>query len=569
MIAALARATLALPLAILALAPAASTGASQRFDLEADAVSLEIDSAAVEVRIDRDAPPSLTARLAPRARESQGQPEPSRGESAAAAPLLAQFSDGRLRFSASPALDARAGGRRLRVEIILSPGQSLELTGRELTLDLSDPVLPRDENALRRDDEDFAPAGVGRGSQDRGVEREEPRGQEQQAGESSEGESLEDLDFEDLDFEEADLEEAEADDEGAEEQSASDEDRDPPAWLEGYGVLTLRLEQSEVTAHGVRNLDLEAADSQTVLIETAGPLLATLVRGKLTSEEHQGDLDVLSTDAEAQFDGAAGTLKIDSLGGSIGSRRGTGQVQLKAREAAVRFEGQRGRLALDAHSGAVNLIEHHGFPVELRGRALEVRLEDFRALVKLECRETTLEVVGGRGQVQFDEASLVEARFEEFWGNILGTLESSELTVQGPEARLSVDMAGGRLLAQGLRQLELGGRGLEAEVSGVASVRKLEYTGGSLDLDLTELTHPANLAFSGQSSADITLAAPCVVKVGGSRSASGDGVSVVGCDLRSIDQTLRSAGALERYGRPPQQITLMLVGEPEIEVEGR
>ncbi|MEO1085524.1 MAG: hypothetical protein AAFY88_14890, partial [Acidobacteriota bacterium] len=340
-----------------------------------------------------------------------------------------------------------------------------------------------------------------------------------------------------------------------------------PRWDGEYGVWQIRADDSQVLLQGLRNLDLELRTSETVVMHSAGPQVATVNAGRFESTDHDGKLDLLITDAVGEVQGLRGPLKLDQLGGSVLLRDGQGRTVAAVEEGTLRVDTRRGRFDLKGSAGLVDLRGLESNTTTVAGAEHDVRITASDVPFHSRQEGGRLEVVGG-SRTLFLQSTDLEVDISEFVGLVKGSLTGGRLALNSPEARLQLDAAQAGLVLEGLRQLQLGGRALTVEGSGVLSIQRLELVDSEVELDISDLRHDAHFAFAGEGSARFVMSSPCLVKVGG-RTDLEQRVDVSGCDLRSLEQSAVGAHSRERYGEGLRRLTLMLAGEPEVEVIGR
>ncbi|MEM8996192.1 MAG: hypothetical protein AAGF23_15500 [Acidobacteriota bacterium] len=419
--------------------------------------------------------------------------------------------------------------RRARISMVVAPWQSITVIGAGLGLEALDEVLPEDEIV----DQAEAPRPEATALAGR------------PAAAFPAGDDDEDV---------PDGDDALAD--GA-----------PAEWDGEYGVWQLRLDDSQVLLQGLRNLDLELRTSETVVQSSGGPQVATVNAGRYESTDHDGKLDLLITDAVGEVQGLRGPLKLDQLGGSVLLRDGQGRTVAKVEDGALRVDTRRGRFDLSGTAGVVDLRGLESNTTTVAGDGHDVRLSASDVPFHSRQKGGRLEVIGG-SRTLFLQATDLDVEVSEHIGLVKGSLTGGRLALNSPEARLQLDAAQATVALDGLRQLQLGGRALTVEGVRVLSVQRFELVDSEVDLDLSDLRHDAHFAIAGEGTARFTMASPCLVKVGG-RTDLEQRVDVSGCDLRSLEQSAVGAHSRERYGEGLRRLTLMLAGEPDVEVVGR
>ncbi|MEO1366723.1 MAG: hypothetical protein AAFX50_06070, partial [Acidobacteriota bacterium] len=300
--------------------------------LDGSAIHLELDGADIDVRVSRDDPATLRA---------TGEVRLER--------------DGAVQRVLSTPTGPQG---RTRVSMVVAPWQSVTVTGRGLGLEAIDDVLPEDEVP------------------DDGPQPPRPEATALDGRPSSAAAD------EDDDEDVPDGDDALADDARTE-------------WDGEYGVWQIRVDDSQVLLRGLRNLDLEARTSETVVEASAGPQVATVNSGRYESSDHDGKLDLLITDAVGEVQGLRGPLKLDQLGGSVLLRDGQGRTVAKVEEGSLRVDTRRGRFELDGSAGTVDLQGLDSNTTIVAGDGHDVRLSASDVPFHSRQQGGRLEVLGG------------------------------------------------------------------------------------------------------------------------------------------------------------------------------
>ncbi len=400
--------------------------------------------------------------------------------------------------------DAEGQGPRIRVEVVVTPGQLVSLEGRDLVVAVRGSI-----SAAALADEEL---------------------------ESADGE---------------------------EEGSVAVE-----AAAEGASSLRLAVEGAQVDLAGIRNATVEARRSSLWSLRTHGLLTVTLDDGSAEVRGHQGDLRLEATDSEVRVSDFRGKLEPRLAGGSLDVRQGIGVFESEVADAFLLFDGWRGYVTLLGTGTTVEARgADQPHPWKIDGEDLQVTLEGFAGPVAAELdggrfqassmhrmivtatHRADVELTDLEQGVELKLAGGATARLTDVAGKVQAEVNDAELT------------------AERIGQLSLTGVRSEVDVGAVARLLRLEMTDSNLALDLTSTPHSSALKLLGEGRTAVRLPAPCIVRIAGP-SAAGRSVDVTGCDLRLPDPAQRTLRSRFIHGSGTVTLTVSLDDGVQLEVEG-
>ncbi|MEL7059009.1 MAG: hypothetical protein AAGN46_03165 [Acidobacteriota bacterium] len=400
---------------------------------------------------------------------------------------------------------------RLRLELRLDPRQALTVVGGDLQVTIEDPLLPADEERLQDFEEEL------------------------------EGERFRDR----------------------EDDKREDEPEDPTR-----GILTLELRESQLDVLGGRAMVVQADRSWVRLDRCGDRAELTVNGGSFDVVGHRGSVDVLATDARGSVSGLDGPLKADLLGGTLDLDDARGTLDLTGAGAIVRATRWVGKTTVDSTDGDLELREiESARGTKIKATGGRVAIADWTGRLDLEVAVADLDVdtLTGDAVARFGEQ--VQADMRAISGRLRLESDDSDLELAAV-GRADLEMRRGVLRVDDVRQLGVTGEELDVTGSGIAQIVAFEVVDSTVDLDLGAVPRrgTTRLRLLGLSTADVQLEPPCVVQVQADGELDGVQVEADGCDLRLPGQPLVSFKSRRRYGDKPQNLTLTLSEDAEVQV---
>lgn len=400
--------SLALGWACLAPRPAAAVPLPLAMNLEGGPVALVLWGADVSVRVDPEAVPALVARW---------QPEGAHGEEVE---LLVDKGETRL---GRPAAEAAPGAkpRRLRVELVVRPGQPVRIEGQGLTISADGSAAP--------------PARMSPG---------EP------------GPVWLELAVEGSQVNAAGVDGLQA--------------RARDGWMRldaTSGVVVLEVEGGGLEVHGhTGTIQLTGLGGELTVADVTGVLQASLIGGTLDVQDGAGTATAQLRQAGARFAGWQGPMSIDAQGSGVEVRAsGTpeGEIELVGKAAEVVLENLTGTVSARLEGGSLLASGLDG----------EARIEAQN--------ETQVTVAGFRGAASLTLRGGATAGVKDFAGQLKAEVAEGRLTID-QVARLELTAQRSEVTATGvaaLGRVEVTDVRLELDLSAVHGDVRLVLRGST------------------------------------------------------------------------------------------
>lgn len=334
----------------------------------------------------------------------------------------------------------------------------------------------------------------------------------------------------------------------------------PPEGTEIPVDLELDLESSQVEIFGiptvtgvVRRSDLQLTASTTWLdldlVDTTGVIA-----------DHRGRLAVRAIGGQTFVHDSAGTSSLRLVGGETLVERGRGQLEVSVFDGAkTTLTDFQGDLVLRGAGGTIvgTRLRSSGRGIDIEGEDLNAIFQDCRSTINGALRGGRLEATLWQGAGTLAIYGGAEVDLGDWEGRLNFAIhEGGRGRVRALRGLLDANVHGARLEVEDTQRLNLVAQDAVLFARGIRHLAGFRANGTEVDLDLRSLQgNRSRLHLHEATHARVTLAGPCAVRIPGATEIP-SGVMVHGCEPPGAANAAPEGTLLSLEISPDSEITV-------------